>query len=101
MLPFHNSGKEFIMAVGGNYIEQIGENSPGGQTFGGTTTSKISFYGIAPVVQAAAPTAVVTTTPSSTSAWGFSTSTQANAIITAVNALITALGSSTGVGLTA
>ena len=89
------------MTVGGNYIEQIGEGSPAGMTLGGATTQKISFYGIVPVVQAAAPTAVATTAATSTSAWGFGGSTQANAIVTAVNALITALGLTTGVGLTA
>jgi hypothetical protein len=89
------------MTIGGNGIEQIGGNSPSGETLGGSTTSKISFYGQTPVVQAAAPTAAATTVAVSSSAWGFSTSTQANAIVTAVNALITALGSTTGVGLTA
>ena len=89
------------MTIGGNGIEQIGESSPSGSTLGGSTTAKISFYGIVPVVQAAAPTAVATTAATSTSAWGFGGSTQANAIVTAVNALITALGSTTGVCLTA
>jgi hypothetical protein len=75
------------MAVGGNNYEQISENSPGGATFGATTTSNISFYGVAPAAQISAGT-LATTAPTSTSPYGF-TSAQATAILAACQALKT------------
>lgn len=64
---------------------------------GNTTTDVISFYGVTGAAQAAKITAVATTASSSTTnAFGYTTSTQADAIVTAVNSLITAC---TNVGL--
>lgn len=59
--------------------------------FGGTNTATIGYYGATPVAQqsGAGQAAVATTAAASVSAtqWGFTTSTQANAIITLVNQL--------------
>lgn len=58
-----------------------------------STTDKISFYGVTPVAQrsGAAQAAVTTTASTSTSPVGFSTNTQADAIVTLVNELRAAL----------
>lgn len=63
-----------------------------GTRLGQSATSLIGFYGATPVARGAGVTTVVTTAPvasSSSSAWCYSSSAQALAIITAVNALIT------------
>ena len=71
-------------------MEYVGYNSPDGTTIGASTTEKVSVYGVTPVVQASALTAVTTTASTTTTPYGY-TSTQADAIVTAVNAIITAL----------
>ena len=71
-------------------MEYVGYNSPDGTTIGLSTTEKVSAYGVTPVVQASALTAVTTTASTTTTPYGY-TSTQADAIVTAVNAIITAL----------
>ena len=75
------------MTMGGNNIEQIGENAPGGSSFGASTTSKISFYGVAPAAQMSVGT-LATTVPTSTNPYGFS-SAQATTILNAVAAMQT------------
>ena len=66
---------------------------------GNATTDTIGFYGTLGVAQASAITSVATTAATSTTnAYGYSTSTQADAIVTAVNAIITALSN---LGITA
>lgn len=52
-----------------------------------STTDKIAFYGVTPVAQrsGAAQAAVTTTAATSTSPVGFSTNTQADAVVTLVN----------------
>lgn len=63
-----------------------------GQSFGQSSTDLIGFYGKAPIVRPTAAVAVNTTAATSTTnAFGYTTSTQADAIVTAVNALITNL----------
>ncbi len=71
----------------------IGDGNPDGCTFGASTSEKISFYGLTPVAQRAgsAQAAAATTGATSTSPWGFTTSTQANAVVTLVNELRAAL----------
>lgn len=62
-----------------------------GTILGQTTNSLIAFYGGTPAARGAGVATVVTTAPvasSSSSAWCYSSSAQALAIITAVNALI-------------
>lgn len=68
---------------------------------GGTDTGTQGFYGTTPVARPAgaalaAPSSVAST---STTAWGYTTSTQANAISAFCNALQVALGTTSGVGL--
>lgn len=65
---------------------------------GNDPTDAIAFYGTAPVTQQAAVTTVTTTAATTTSPWGFSTSTQADAIVTGLNAVISRLST---LGLTA
>lgn len=57
--------------------------------FGGTNTATVGFYGATPVAQQSATNqaAVASTAATSTTPWGFSTSTQANAIVALVNQL--------------
>jgi hypothetical protein len=71
----------------------VGDGNPDGTTLGSAITEKVSLYGVTPVAQRsdAAQAAVVTTVATSTSPWGFSTSTQANALVTLANELRTAL----------
>jgi len=63
--------------------------------FGGTNTATLGFFGATPVAQPAATnqSAVATTAAVSVSAtqWGFSTSTQATAIVTNLYAIREAL----------
>jgi len=77
------------MAVG----QYIGNNNPDGVSFGLDTTEKISFYGVTPVAQRAgsAQAAVTTTAAQTTTPYGYSTSTQADAIVTLVNEIRAAL----------
>ncbi len=62
---------------------------PDGIDIGAAATSKEGFYGAAPIVQptSAGEAAVATTAATTTTPFGFSTSTQANAIVTLVNQL--------------
>lgn len=59
---------------------------PAGSYLGGATTDLISLYGVTPVAQrsgsagAAVTTATITTAATSTTPWGFATSTQADAV---------------------
>jgi hypothetical protein len=67
------------------------DGSSDGVTLGDSTSALAGCYGSA-VAQAAAITAPATTaSTSTTNAFGYTTSTQADAIVTAVNALITAV----------
>lgn len=79
-------------------VEQIGGQTPDGMTLGKAATNKISFFGASPVVQQATATAPATTAATTTTPWGFATSTQANALVTLSVALKTALDN---LGLTA
>ena len=64
--------------------------SSDGVTLGGATTALIGFYGSA-VAQAAAVTSVTTTgATSTTNAFGYTTTAQADAIVASLNALIVA-----------
>lgn len=62
---------------------------PDGQDIGASATSLEGFYGATPIVQptSASEAAVATTGATTTTPYGFSTSTQANAIVTLVNQL--------------
>lgn len=68
----------------------VTDGRPDGALIGLTSSEKLAFYGGTPATRPTAPTAVETTVAISTTTtkWGYSTSTQANAIVTAVNTLI-------------
>lgn len=65
-------------------------NSVDGYVVGVNSADVVGFYGVTPVDQAAAITAV-TTTVTSTAAWAWTTSTAASAAITSINSALTAL----------
>lgn len=76
-------------------LREVSNNNSDGLRIGQSSTDKLGFYGLTtPIVQptgtsaAAATTLAVSTT---SNIWGFSTSTQANAIVTLVNDLRTKL----------
>ena len=57
-----------------------------------SSAAKVGFFGKTPIVRPSAVTAVATTASTSTSsAFGYTTSAQAEAIVTAINTLITRL----------
>lgn len=60
-----------------------------GTILGQTTASKVGFYGTTPAAQptSSSQAAVASTAATSTNAWGFTTSTQANALVTLANRL--------------
>lgn len=68
-------------------VNYIGDNGPDGISVGASITELVSMYGVAPVAQRAgsAQAAVTTTAATSTTPYGFSTSAQADAIVTLVN----------------
>ena len=71
----------------------LGDACPDGTIMGDSATDTIAFYGATPVAQRtnASQAAVTTTASTSTSPVGYSTTTQANAIVTLVNELRAAL----------
>lgn len=80
------------------YLDNQDPNNDG-CILGQTSSAKVAFYGGTPASRPAAVTAVVTTASTSTSsAFGYTTSAQAEAIVTAVNTVITRLQT---LGLTA
>ena len=74
-------------------LKQLSDYNPNGTLLGQAAADKVGFFGATPVVQQAVGTVIATTVAVSTTSaiWGFSTSTQANALITAVAAIQTAL----------
>ena len=73
--------------------KQLSDQNPDGTTLGQSSTDKIGFYGLTTAVSRQSVSAYTTTTASvSTSTnWGYTTSTQADAINTQVVALTAAL----------
>lgn len=73
--------------------DYIGNGNPDGTIIGYSSSELIAFHGATPCDQAAAITSAGTTVAVSTtsSIWGFATSTQANALTVAVDSIITAL----------
>jgi hypothetical protein len=77
--------------------QQITDGSADGAQFPNT---KLGFYGAPPVAQVAAITPPTTSAATSTTPFGFATSTQANAVIAWIAAVNAALSKSAGgVGL--
>lgn len=80
-------------------IKQLSDGNPDGTVLGQSSTDKISFFGATPVVRQSNITAVTTTASTTTTlAAGYTTTAQADAIVTAINSIITALDN---LGLTA
>lgn len=77
----------------GTEYNHLSDGRDDGVMIGRDTADKAGFYGVAPIAQraGAAQAAVATTGATSSSPWGFSGSTQANAIVTLVNELRAAL----------
>lgn len=73
-------------------IRFIDDGNPDGTVFGQTSSSLLGFYGLATAVARPSVTAFTTTTAAtSTSPWGFGSSTQADAVNTAARQCATAL----------
>ena len=73
--------------------KQLSDNNGSGTSLGQSTTDTISFYGVTPIAQRSggAQAAVTTTAATSSTPFGFGTSTQAQAVVTLVNELRAAL----------
>jgi len=75
-------------------VEYIGHNNDDGMSFGLSSSQPISFYGATPTARQTLANAAVATTvaiSTTTTKWGFSTSTQANALVALVNEIRAAL----------
>ncbi|MFA5240544.1 MAG: hypothetical protein WC476_12675 [Phycisphaerae bacterium] len=71
--------------------EVLGNGNTDGTNFG-RSTDKIGFYGLAtPIVKPTCGSAVATTASTTSTPYGYGTSTQADAIVTALNLTNTAL----------
>lgn len=72
---------------------QLSDADVDGTLLGQSASDKIGFYGVTPVDQAAhiadVATSTITTAATSTTPWGFATSTQATAVIAIVDDLRT------------
>lgn len=76
--------------------QYITDGREDGAIIGQTTSEPLGFYGNTPVTQqtgfaALDTTVALSTTTEANTSWGFSTSTQANGIVTDINLLRTAL----------
>lgn len=73
-------------------VRELSDKRADGTRLGQSATDLISFWGQTPCDQPAAITSVNTTAATSTTnAFGFTTSTQADAIVTSINSILTAL----------
>ncbi len=70
---------------------QVSDGRPEGTKIGQSAADLVAFHGATPVAQASVLTPVGTTAATSSSPVGFSTTTQANDIVTQLNAVILAL----------
>jgi hypothetical protein len=68
---------------------QLSNGSPDGTIMGQAAADKIAFHGSTAVIQQSSPTAVGTASAATggSTIYGFATSTQADAIVTAVNTI--------------
>ncbi len=72
-------------------VEQVTYNSPDGATIGFSSTEKISFHGVTPVVQAAAITTLSINALSVSGVIGFTSSASFSVAITAINSILVVL----------
>lgn len=81
-------------------LEQVTYNSPDGATIGKSTTEKVSFYGVTPIVQrSGSAQAALTLTTMSLGGYGFTTQTGADAavaLLVELRAALVALGAIKG-----
>lgn len=68
-------------------VKELSDKGPDGTRLGQSSADLISFHGSTPCDQSATAAAVSTTAPVS-GAFGFETSAQAIAVLTAINALL-------------
>lgn len=69
----------------------IGDGGSDGVKLQNTTTATIGFFGVTPIAQYTTFSAVSTTASTTTSPAGYSTTTQADAIVSNVNSIRTIL----------
>lgn len=75
-------------------VTYLGDGNPDGVCIGLNSTEPLAFYGQTPAARTAFSAAAVATTvavSTTSNIWGFSTSTQANAIVSLVNEIRAAL----------
>lgn len=72
-------------------VEQIGAGGPDGIVIGASASEKVALWGATPTTQPATIAAVATTAATTSTPYGYSTSTQADGIVTALNSVIAAL----------
>ncbi len=71
----------------GELPSAVGFGNENGDNLSGSTSVEVGFYGIPPVSQQAIGATAGTTAATSTTPWGFATSTQANAAINLLEAI--------------
>ena len=70
-------------------VEELTKGNDDGTRIGQASTEKLGFYGLTtPIVQPTGGVAVTTTAATTSTPYGYSTSTQADAIVTAINATL-------------
>lgn len=73
-------------------LQEVSIGSPDGATFGRDASALIGFWGATPAARRTGSfTTVTTSAATSTTPFGFSTSTQANAIVTTLNEVVAVL----------
>lgn len=72
-------------------VKELSDGGSAGTRLGQSSTDLVSFFGAAVTTRPTTPSAVATTAASTTTPWGFTTSTQANAVIATLNSLKTNL----------
>ena len=78
------------MTIGADNIEELGKGGDSGTTMGGSTSAKVSLYGVTPVVQrASASQAIVVTTvvgsAEESTNYAFTTQAQSISLMTEIN----------------
>jgi hypothetical protein len=73
-------------------VKYLDDGESDGTVLGQASTAKIGFYGATPAARRTGTFTVVSTTAATTTTpWGYSTSTQADAIVTRLNEVINVL----------
>jgi hypothetical protein len=72
-------------------VKQLSDGGPDGVKIGQSASDLVGFHGATPSDQRASLTAVTTTAAVTTTPHGYTTGTQADAIVTAINEIIACL----------